>query len=300
MKGLMAFTALVPIGLAWALMRDEYDERVLGKKQNVMGFGQENNGLAVLDMTARAGTFGIGGDFFNAIFNQDINRDFSLDSRIFFVSTLLNSARTIGTWIRQGDATYATVMRPLIQAMGGSGYLQTADALNNALSLDNAESRSVARINVTNYLRAIGRTLNLNVRSGRGMSSTPNSIKPWVGEMVLSAYANDNVAFSRAFQKAVQAARDEGKPDPADHVKRSYQGVNPLRTVFRTMPSEAEYRRMLAALPDSGRIAVSEALTRYNRFAQRLGLKPSFGKQTSSRGSTSLDAIRRRASTIGL
>ncbi len=59
------------------------------------------------------------------------------------------------TWraLKLGMLAYTAIL-PLVQALGGSGYLQYVDLLNNALSLDNAEARVTARINVGNILRA--------------------------------------------------------------------------------------------------------------------------------------------------
>lgn len=293
-KGLVAYSALIPIGIAFAMLRDEYDERVLGKKANVLGLGEGNNALAIIDMLDRAGTFGIGGNALNSLVNQDINREFSLDSRVFFASSLLNTGRAISNWVRQGEATWNTVYRPLVSGLGGSGFLQNADIINNAMSLDNAESRAVARISVNNYLRAVGRTLDLDVRLGRGQRVISNSVKPWVSEMLLAAYQNDMSGFAEAYRNAVTAAREAGNQDPADHVKRSYSGIHPLRVVYQTMPSEQEYRKILNALPANGREAVQEAIYRYNRFGERIGIKPSFGREEKA-PTLNLPSIRSRA-----
>lgn len=293
-KGLVAYAALIPIGLAFAMLRDEYDERVLVKKANVLGLGEGNNAMAVIDMLDRAGTFGIGGNFANSMINQDINREFSLDSRVFFASSLLNTGRALSNWVRQGEATWNTVYRPLVSGLGGSGFLQNADIINNAMSLDNAESRAVARISVNNYLRAVGRTLELDVRVGRGQRVISNSVKPWVSEMLLAAYQNDMAGFAEAYRNAVTAAREAGNQDPADHVKRSYSGIHPLRVVYQTMPSEQEYRKILNALPANGREAVQEAIYRYNRFGERIGIKPSFGREEKA-PTLNLPSIRSRA-----
>ncbi len=51
------------------------------------------------------------------------------------------------------------------------------------MSLDNQEARVVKRISVNNYLRVAGRQMDLDVRTGRGMTAIPNPIKPYVGQM---------------------------------------------------------------------------------------------------------------------
>jgi hypothetical protein len=58
------------------------------------------------------------------------------------------------------------------------------------LSIDDTEARVSNRISVNNYLRVAGRELDLNVRTFGGMlqnQTTPNPIKPFVGQMVLAA-----------------------------------------------------------------------------------------------------------------
>lgn len=38
---------------------------------------------------------------------------------------------------------------------------------------------------------------------------------------------------------AIAAAKEEGKPDSVDYVKRAYAAYNPLRRIFKTEPNEA-------------------------------------------------------------
>lgn len=305
--GLLAYAAILPATLAYAYMRDEYDEHIIGKKQNVLHLTTDNPFLAVLDNAARVGTFGIFGELPNQLFNYSTQRDLSIDQRVFLVNSLLNTKNALATWVRQGTADYQTVWRPLMQALGGSGYLQYVDVIDNALSLDNQEARVVKRIGVNNYLRVIGRELNMDVRTAQGMGAVPNSIGPYIGQMVLAAYANNPQDFREAYRNAVAEARADKKPDPEDYVKRTFAARNPLKVVFRTEPSEQEYRRILGALTDDGKVAVSTALRLYNGYAAQIGLKEDFGRAGRSqtdltkladltpRGSISLDDVRKRA-----
>lgn len=299
--GMMAYAGILPLSLAYAWLREEWDEDIQGKKANVMGYGGESNTfLAMLDKLGRVGTFGVFGDALNSALNQDTNRQFSVDSRVFFVSSTLQALNSLGTWWRQGDATYATVGRPLLQALGGSGYLQYADALNNALGLDNAEARVVKRVNVSNFMRSAGRELGMDVMTGRGSAALPNPIKPWVSEMYLASLSNDASGFRSAYRNAIAAARDEKKPDAEDFVKRSFASYNPLRTVFRTEPSIEEYQKLLTRMDDQGRATVQTAIRLYNGYASQLGIKEDYGRKSKpSKGSPfSLDVIRQRA--VGL
>ena len=267
--------AVAPLGLLYAWMRDEYDEKIAGRKANVMSLKGPHPVLALMDRLGRVGTFGVLGDAVNASVNKDTNRPFGVDSRVFGISAIMQAVDAAGTWYQQGGtATWATVGRPTMQALGGSGYLQYADALNHLTGMDNSESRAVARLNVNNYLRAAGRELAMDVRPGRGSSSIPNPIKPWIGQMVLAAYANDPTGFNRAWREAVMAAREAGKDDPQTSVAESYASMNPLRAVFKTLPSQSELNRMLGVMSEDGRLAVRGSLQLFDRYGARLHVSP--------------------------
>jgi hypothetical protein len=283
MSGLKAMALATGVGIGYGLLMGKWDEELTGKKSNIRGFGQDNNFLAAIEMTARMGTLGLWGDVANTLGNYagtgDL-RGLSLDNRVVFVNSLINTMSALTTWVKQGDATYATVYRQLLQALGGSGYLQIAQIVNHELSLDNAETRVVSRINIGNWLRAAGRELNMDVRIGRaaGAVVNANSIKPWIGEMVLAALADDQADFILAYSKAVDAAREEGKPDAVKHVQMSYAAYNPLRTVFQTPPTEAEYAQLLTRLPPSGRADVQVGILLFNKYANSIGVKEYEGK----------------------
>ncbi len=297
-SGLMSMAAVIPLGLAWAWLMDDYDEYATGKKSNIRGFGQDNNFLAAVEQLTRQGTFGFWGDVANTLGNaagEGDLRGVSVDSRVVWVNSMVNTMSALSTWVRQGEADYPSVYRPLMQALGGSGYIQDAQIFNNFLGLDNPESRVTARINANNYLRAAGRELGLDVRIGRGAQSLANPIKPHVGQMVLAALADDGEGFYVAYREAVEAARDEGRPDPIEFVKRSFASSHPLRAVFKTTPSTAEYRQILGALNERGQEDVSESVSLFNRYAHRLGIREFEGKKEPVSPPASSNADRRAA-----
>lgn len=285
----LSFAPLIGVGLAYALMADWYDEYVLRKKSNRLSLSSDNLALALVDRLNVSGLGGMAGDVVNSFVNTQTGRDVSIDSRVFFVNSMTGIFRAVRAWANQGEATYATVGRPLTMALGGSGALQYLQAFNGVLGLDNFESRATARINAGNWLRVAGRGINLEVRSGRGgnFETTANAVTPWVREMVLAALANDSADFSDAYRSAVLAAREEKMEDPHDYVKRAFQRQHPLRSVFNSVVGEREYRKLLQSLPDNGRRDVMEAVNLMNRYGQRLGLEPFTGQK---RGLNPLDA----------
>jgi hypothetical protein len=295
--GMLPYLALVPIGVAMGALRDQMNESLLGKKSNRPDPLTSFNGM--VEALGWVGTFGLAGDIASAQVNRDTQRPFDLDHRVFAISSMLSAKRALDGWLAQGTADYSTVYRPLFQALGGSGALQQVQLLNHLLSLDNAEARVTARVNVNNYLRSAGRQLGMDVRANMGSETLPNQIKPFVGQMVLAAYANDPVAFREAFRSATQAARDEKKADPAKYVRESFAADNPLKVVFRTEPTAGDYQKILASLDDEGRSNVSTSLMYFNHYAEQVGARPFAGKVPQNKFLTlsplDLGAARRRA-----
>lgn len=264
--------------LAFALMREWYDEELVGKKPNIQGFGENNNMLALMDRLTRVGTFGVAGDIANAIAGSGAQqREFSVDSRVFFFSSLMSVGRALGAAYREnglaGPITpwqwnYASTMRPLMASLGGAGYLQSFDVINNLMEADNVERRYVHRINVSNLLRAAGREVGADVRTVRGSQTVASPTRPYVGEMVMAAYFNDSEGFKAAYTRALQEAAEEGKEDPYEAVSKMYQSMHPLRSVFGSL-TDGDLRKVLGALgPKAG--DVNAAISNFNAYGAQM------------------------------
>lgn len=282
---------VLPISLAYAFLRDEYEEEVLKKKQNVMPLRADATlPAAILDATSRLGMLGIVGEIPNSIVNQSTQREMSIDSRVFAVSSALALKNAIATAYNQGTVTYQSVVRPMMQAFGGSGYLQNFDAINGLAGLDNVESRLAKRINVGNQLRVAGRVNDMEIRGGRGMVTTANPVKPHAVNMALAAYANDSMAFRQAYQKALQAAiKHFPEEDPYTKVASAFESQHPLKSIFATRPTTAEYQKLLRSLGDDA-AEVSAAIRNLNAYGAQVltkrggsGIKPFYGTETSNR-----------------
>lgn len=283
---------VLPISLAYAFLRDEYEEEVLKKKQNVMPLRLDATlPAAMLDATSRLGMLGIIGEIPNSIVNQSTQREVSIDSRVFAVSSALNLMKTMSTLYNQGGTvTFQSVVRPMMQSFGGSGYLQNFDAINGLTGMDNVESRLAKRINVGNQLRVAGRMNELEIRGGKGMVTTSNPVKPHVVNMALSAYANDARSFRESYQKALQAAK-EAYPDsdPYEKVASAFESQHPLKSVFASRPSSADYQKMLRSMGDNA-AEVSTAIRNLNAYGSQVltkrggsGIKPFYGTETTKR-----------------
>lgn len=273
-------------GMAIGMLIDWYNEELLGKRRNLRQLSAKasphENFFAILEQTARIGTFGLMGDVANAALNigtgEGANRGISLDQRIVAASSFLNLQRAISNFVNQDwKADYVGVIRPMMQTFGANGMLQYLQLISNNANLDNPERRAVARTNASNWLRAVGRTIGIEVKSSRGGFNTPTPITPYITYMQLAAYANDPADFRQAWRDAVRVAREEEKDDPEGSIRRAFEARHPLLSIYRVRPSTAEYQRILRALPDTGRQDVSEAVNLFNRYAQSIGLKGFIG-----------------------
>ena len=312
-EGMKAYLAILPVGMVYAFLRDEYDEEVLGKKSSLQsgkglffkGDGMPSmeeiqtdpyNSLQVaVERFDRVGIFGFGGEIANSVINDESARELSVDSRVYALNTLRNARRVLTALAlqRPQNATYATIYRPVIQNLGGNGFLQYAQVLNNALAktgsepLFEQEYAMAQRIGTNNFLRAAGRYLDLDVRTFSGTRGiTTTRMRPWVSDMLMASITDDQVWFDTSWRRAVEEAEAMGKTDPEDTVKRSYQAYHPLRYIYQTMPSELEYLQILDSIEETsgidGRMQVQQTIRNINDYGSLMGINPSEGKAERS------------------
>ena len=311
-EALKAYLAVFPIGLIYAYLRDEYDEEILGKKSSLQagkglifkGDGMPSleeiqtdpyNALQIaIERFDRVGTFGFGGEIMNTTLNNESGRELSIDSRVYALNTLGTIKKVITNMAAQRSANYATVYRPLATSLGGAGFLQYAQILNNGLAKAGSEPMfeqeyaMASRISTNNYLRAAGRYMDLDVRTFSGAKGiTSTRMRPWVSEMLMAAVVDDEMWFDKAWQRAVLEAEAMGKEDPIDSVKRSFQAYHPLRYVFQTMPTAAEYYELLDTMNADGQASVQQTIRNINEYGTILGITPSEGKLEKPKTATS-------------
>lgn len=284
-KGIAGLSLAAGGGLAVSALVDQYYQNLIGKERNlrpIIGAPDATQAaLGVMEDLNRVGTFGMFGELGNAVLNVGQggdNRDLSIDQRVLAVNSLQSILGVASAWINQGQVDYAHVVRPLLQSVGGTGLLQYQDLANRALGLDNAESRTIARINSQNYLRVVGRELGMDVRTADGGTFTPTSVSPYLTKMEQAAYGNSAGDFQEAYRGAIEAAREAGHDDPVAYIKSAFASRNPLKTIFTTSPSQADYARLLANMPGSGEQDVSQAVSLFNHYTSQIGGTPFFGK----------------------
>lgn len=282
-RAMVAMALMVGGGLAISSLVDLYNEELLNKRRNLRRLTLDQDpsefAMALLEHSARVGTFGLWGDLLNSALNtgtgQGDNRGVSLDNRVVAVNSLTGLLKTISAWKNQDyTADYAGVIRPIAYAVGGGGMIQYLQMANNLAGLDNVESRATARTNVGNWLRAVGREQGLEINQQRGGYSTPTPMTPLISRMTMAAYGNDAGDFNQAFREAVAEAKKEGKDDPVKYVRTAFMSRAPLRSVFRNPMTEQDYRKVLSAMPDEGRQAVQDAVRMFDGYTLQIGGTP--------------------------
>lgn len=307
--GMKAFFLLAaPATIAGSFAVDWYDKYLLGKKQNlretnfttaipVVGFFTDP--AAFVERVGRYGSAGFATDIINQIVNYDTQRNLSLDNRIVAVnalSSLVNSL-VITPIQTRGNVTWASTGRPFFQAIGGGGVLQYLQIVNNALDLNNQDAAINARINTGNYLRAAGRELDLPIRVTGGASEMPNRMTPYLQQMELAALVNNVELFREAYRNAIEQARIERPDDAEKYVADNFNDRHPLRRLFRTSPSEGDYRKMLSTMDEYGAGQVRAAINSYNRYLTNwFGKKAYYGR--ADKGGESVEQLIRRATRI--
>lgn len=326
--GILAAWSL-PMGLAFTLMTDWYDDKILKKKSQlgtisplaalpVVGpalalatsdLSVKDQGLAMFQRLSRAGNiYGLGADFVSSTLAgldpTSGQRPFSLDSRILAFSQLLSIQQAISNWINSGfTTTYASVERPLIASIGGNGALSAVDIFAGALGIDIQETRIVQRTNVNQWLRAAGRETGLELKKGGGAAVAPSATGVWTREMWLGALTNDRLTFLDSYRRAIAAAREDGEADPEKAVLESWRARNPLN-VFGSRPTQQQLQKALAVMSDSGRGAVSEALRLYDAYTGMIAPSPIERAQATAMRAVmrvpNSDSIRREMASMAL
>lgn len=295
----VAFTGLTS-GLILSLLVEEYNKRLLGKKQNLRpvlgGDSPEDTALALLERTARVGVFGSWGELVNTGINvgtgQGNNRAFSLDQRIVAANAIYSFLQAGNSLIHQGEFDYARVGRPMVTALGGSGMLQYAQIVNRAAEVNLlGEGDYIKRLNVRNILRVAGRQLDMDVQPARAGYEAPTPLTPYITRMDFAVYQQNPSDFKRAYREAIEKADDLGRPDPVRSVQQAFSSRHPLRTVFRASVTEADYRRILQSLPDDEREDVQDAVKLFNRYGSSIGVSEFNGVERRSPAGTGLPRL---------
>lgn len=328
----------LPIGLAFSLLMDEYDKKLLGKKSNLPNLDKRAAipliGLplslltsdhpisqleSMLVRSARAGNiYGLGADIAaQTVAGLDPatgQRAFSLDQRVLAMSQFLNLQQALRNYQGQGYATWGSVAKPVIMAIGGNGVLHAVDLANNLLGLDNAKSRLTKRSAASNWIHSATQELDIPIKAGGGFAGVPTPMSGYTREMYLAALANDRVGFLDNYRRALNAAREavaedssvpgaDREKEAAQRVLASWKSRNPMG-VLATKPTDVQVHQILSIMEPEGQQSVRDALSRFDTFTTMIAPSPIdryFSRQLAAqRSQMNPDTIARRATSGSL
>ena len=304
MKSMAPYVAILPMSIAWGLMREEWEEEAMKKKANALKLsgdkGLQDNFMAMLELTSKVGTLGIMGDFANAKMNPLSGRKFTVENRVYFVSLISNMATEMFVyWPGRGyPVDWQNFGRPLLQNLGGAGLMEFMQVTDGMFGVADFERQVTRRLNTENWLRSVGNGMNLDIK--RPVMLAPrNQVTPHIRNMSVAAMSNDSKAFTDAHQKAIESAtereiekrnkiRDTGgrleskktvHEEAVEYVRARFRDHHPVKKVFITQPTDTQYRRLIQAIPDGHRQDVEKTLELYNQYGGRIGVQPARGKE---------------------
>jgi len=302
MKGIGRLAAWnLPLGLAFTFLIDEYDEKILGKKNAMpeaqgvgaipfiglpLALATTNRGIpqeaiAIGQRMIRSGNvYGLGADMLGALVTPfdpgSGQRAFSLDQRVMVMSQFLNLTQAISNMVSQGGtATWGSVYRPMVASIGGNGMLNSLGIVNNMVGLDNQEARLTMRINAARWINTAAKEVGIETKKASGFSN-PSPMSVWTREMQLAAMANDRMGFGQAYQKALAAAREIVSKNESIPVERreqeamqrvlaSWKARNPFSGLAST-PTPDQIAQLLGAMDEDGRKDVSDAMRQFQSY----------------------------------
>lgn len=285
LRSFWAYVAIVPLGIAYAVMRDEIDREWLNKKSSNLSLDdKEAKWKVIVNQMARVGVLGIAGDAIDARVNQMPGRELSLDRRVFFVSAIRSVGDALTALSAQDMAvSYGTFYRPLMMSLGGAGAMQNFGIINTMTGADNAEAREVGRINVNNWIKSAARGTGIPIRTYRGMGITRTPLTPYIGRMNVAALAGDNKEFLDAYKGAVAVATKAQVKDPAKSIMNDLDARHPLKSITAKRMTEDEVRMLIERLPEDGKQDVIRAVQNFNAFIELIGGKSYWGSSDSRR-----------------
>lgn len=325
----------LPLGLAFTFLIDEYDEKILGKKNAMPSVSKwaaapvigvplalattprsiPQESIAIGQRIIRSGNiYGLGGDLIGAMVRpfdpSSGQREFSLDQRVLIMSQLQNLRQAMSSLVNQGgNATWSSVYRPMVASVGGNGMLNTLDVINNMAGLDNAESRLTTRINAARWVNTAAKELEIETKKASGFSS-PTPMSVWTREMQLAAMANDRMDFMEAYRKALDEAREtvgnderiaigDREKEAVARVLSSWRSRNPFSGLM-SAPTPVQIQSMLGVMNEQGRADVQDAMRLYDAYTRLI--KPSETQQYLNRRMQAvqnpqrqMESLRRRA-----
>ena len=302
---------LVPVGIAFTLFTDWWDEEVLGKPSSLRKIppvaGVPGLGLpmamtdprfdmtAVLERSMRANNvLGIGQEFLTPILVGQIDPSsmanrFEPTRRVLAISTFMNvvgaamnysnAIRTSKPGLSDNAPDYATVVRPIMYAMGLNSVVQNTQMITNLTDAEEfdptgfmtLERRAADITGLRNIVRSHAKVMGMEMRKGGMFNFTTTAMGNAVKAMERAAYANDKEDFKEAYRRAIKLSESEDpRKDIADRFKRRHIRNN----ITRYSLSDEDMSAILSVLDKGPREKLSSALRNHDFYLRSIGGSP--------------------------
>jgi len=307
---LTASAWLMPVGIAFTMFMDWWDEEVLGKPSSlrkvppiamVPGIGTfmamtdpRYDVAAMLERAARANNIlGLGQEFITPMLvgqldPSSLGAKFDPTRRVLGISTVMNAYAVATNYfnaIRTGGKEeivpdYATVVRPLMYLMGLNAVIQNTQAATNLTSIEDIEptgfmtnERQVADITgMRNSFRVFAKAIGMEMRRGGIMQFSATAMGNALKRMERAAYANDRQAFKDAYRRAIELSQsDDKRKDVSDKFKKRH-----IRNgVTRYSMSDADIQAILSVMDPDQRSKILTAMRNHDFYLKAIGGTPS-------------------------
>jgi len=304
-RGLIAHGfGTLPSVLMISMLRDFFDEWLTGKKNNIPPLAGDAGDIArsIAARLARDNMYGLWAEIAFSISGATASSGDmrgNLVNRVYLVNKLQQAMQLADKVIDQeGNATFASVYRPMMCLTGATGFFQNMDVVNEFLDLDNPESRYVNLVSTRNIIRTYGPPLGFEVAAT--VSGPAQPWTPYVSNMGYAACAGNMPEFDKAYDAAIQSCMDEGfsRAEAIRKVTDSYARRHPLKSMLRGSLSTGDYNRLIYGLPEHLRQQFKDSIYGYNQGMVRLGKQAFVGENRGQSSSSSSTRTRRSSSDL--
>ena len=303
---------LMPVGIAFTLFMDWWDEELLGKPSSLRkvpptaalpGIGTflamadpRFEMSAMLERSMRANNIlGIVQEFATPMLigqldPSSLGAKFDPTRRILGISTVMNAyavatnyinaLRTSEGKLEDAIPDYATVIRPTLYLVGLNSVVQNAQMLTNLTDAEDydptgflSNERQVADITgMRNSLRVFAKSLGMEMRRGGLMQFSTTAMSNAIRRMERAAYANDKESFKEAYRKAVMLSE---KPDPRKDVMEQFKRRNIRANITRFSLTDSDMGAMLSVMDRDQSTAIKKAMRNHDFYLRSIGGTPS-------------------------
>ena len=301
---------LLPVGIAFTLFTDWWDEEILGKPSSlrktplssaipIIGLplamtDPRFDALAVLERAARANNIlGIAQEFVSPMIIGQLDpsnmQRFDPTRRVLAISSVMNTVQASTNYLNAIKTSnkeledfvpdYSTVVRPLMYSMGLNAVIQNAQAITNLTGIEEydptgflSNERRVSDITgMRNDLRVFSKVLGMEMRSGGLFTYTATAMGNAMKAMERAAYANDKKAFKDAYRKAISLSDSS---DPRKDIITKFKQRHIRYNITRFALSDADLAGMLSVMDEDNRKAIRMAIRNHEYYLRSIGGVP--------------------------